>query len=245
MATFVLVHGAFEGGWCWQRSARILRQRGHEVWTPTLTGCGDRAHLLTKEISLEVHVADVCAMLEMEDLRDVVLVGHSYGGTVVTIAADRASDRIRRLVYLDASAPSHGQASTGAFAEGTEDKLAEMAAGSEWLLPPLPLDAVGITDPALGEWVDARRKGHPVRTLHEPVELARGEAEPTFPVSYVQHTGKDAMVALFGVDPLGPFVDKAKASGWRLQQIDAGHDAMLTHPEAVADVLEAEAAAEA
>lgn len=240
MATFVLVHGAFEGGWCWQQVARQLRARGHEVHTPTLTGCGDRAHSLTRETSLQTHVDDVCARLDMEDLRDVVLVGHSYGGTVVTVAADRRADRIRRLVYLDASAPEHGQTSTGAFAEGTDDKLAELAGGSDWLLPPLALEVVGITDPALGEWVNARRKSHPVRTLHEEVKLERGDADAPFPVTYVTHTKKQAMVDLFGVDPLAPFVDKARTRGWRLREIEAGHDAMLTHAESVAAVLEEE-----
>lgn len=243
MATFVLVHGAFEGGWCWQRVARQLRAKGHDVHTPTLTGCGDRAHLLTRETSLSTHVDDLCARLEMEDLRDVVLVGHSYGGTVVTIAADRCSKRIRRVVYLDASAPDHGQASTGAFAEGTDDKLAELSAGSDWLLPPLPLEVVGITDPSDGEWVNARRKSHPVRTLHEEVRLERGDAEPPFATTYVTHTAKQPMIDLFGADPLAPFVEKARARGWRLREIETGHDAMLTHPEIVSALLEEEAEA--
>ncbi|MEM6992167.1 MAG: alpha/beta hydrolase [Myxococcota bacterium] len=242
MATFVLVHGAFEGGWCWQRVASRLRAQGHDVHTPTLAGCGDRAHLLTRETDLETHVQDVCSRLEMEDLNDVVLVGHSYGGTVITVAADRSAARIRRVVYLDGSAPDHGQASTGAFAEGTEDKLAEMSSGTDWLLPPLPLEAVGFTDLADGEWVDMRRRSHPMRTLYEPIELKRGKADPPFPISYVAHTRKQALVELFGADPLAPFVEKARERGWRLREIEAGHDAMLTHPDAVARVLEEEAA---
>lgn len=243
MATFVLVHGAFEGGWCWQRVARRLRAKGHEVHTPTLSGCGDRAHLLTREIGLETHVQDVGALIELEDLRDVILVGHSYGGAVVTVVADRVADRIGRLVYLDSAAPGHGQASTGAFAEGTEDKLDEMSQGSDWLLPPIPLDSVGITDPDDVAWVEPRRRPHPLRTLNEPVMLSSGKEPPSYPVSYVVHTDKKVMIELFGVDPLAPFVAKAKELGWRLSEIDAGHDAMITHPDRVAEVLEAEAGA--
>ncbi len=243
MTTFVLVHGAFDGGWSWQRVARILRGQGHEVYTPTMTGTGDRAHQLSREISLETHVQDICGVFEMEGLEDVVLVGHSYGGTVVTVVADRQADAIKRLVYLDSSAPSHGQASTGAFAEGTEGKLDEMAGGTDWLLPPLPLAAVGITSEEDAAWVEPRRKSHPMRTLHEPISLSRGEAEAPFPVSYVVHSDKKAMVELFGVNPLAPFVDKAKELGWNLVEIDAGHNAMVTHPEEVAAVLVAQAEA--
>lgn len=245
MTHFVLVHGAFEGGWIWRRVAERLRAAGHAVSTPTLSGCGARAHLLHRDITLETHVQDVVAEIEMEDLRDVVLVGHSYGGSVVTVAADRVSDRVRRLVYLDAAAPAHGQASTGAFAEGTADKLSEMGGGDDWLLSPLPVAAVGITAGDDVAWVEARRKPHPVRTLHEPVSLGRGDAPPPFPVSYVAHTANEAMVALFGVDPLAPFKAKAVELGWRTAEIDAGHDAMVTHPEAVARALIAEAEAEA
>src|SRR5262245_27253642 len=108
MATYVLVHGGAHGGWCYQRVARILRADGHEVYTPTLTGCGERAHLVSAEVDLETHIADVVAVLEYEDLEDVVLVGHSYGGMVITGVADRAPERIGRLVFLDAANPKNG-----------------------------------------------------------------------------------------------------------------------------------------
>lgn len=235
MTTFVLLHGAFEGGWIWQRVARKLRAAGHDVFTPTLTGCGERAHLLHPDITLATHVDDVVNVFEMEDLHDVVLVGHSYGGTVVTVVADRVANRVQHLVYLDASAPDAGQASTGAFAEGTDDKLAEMASGDDAFLPPLPLAAVGITDDADIAWVEPRRRPHPVRTLHEPVVLSG--ATPSHAITYVEHTRNEEMVRLFGVNPLAPFVDKAKERGWGLARIDAGHDAMVTHAEEVAQVL--------
>ena len=234
MGTFVLVHGAFNGAWIWQRVARRLRAEGHEVLTPTLTGCGERFHLLSKEVSLSTHVEDVVNAVVHEDLKDVVLVGHSYGGAVITMAADRLADRLRRVVYLDAAAPQGGQASTGAFAEGTADRLTELS-DADWLLPPLPLEVVGVSDAEDGAWMDARRHPHPMPTLHEPV-IVTGEAAAV-PRSYIVHTKKEAMVSLFGVDPLSPFVARAKEQGWHMQEIAAGHDAMFTHPEQVARAL--------
>ena len=109
MATYVLVHGGAHGGWCYQRVARILRSAGHDVYTPTMTGLGERAHLVSADVDLDLHISDIVAVLHYEDLRDVILVGHSYGGMVITGVADRATDRIGRLVYLDAANPVNGQ----------------------------------------------------------------------------------------------------------------------------------------
>ena len=109
MATFVLVHGSWHGGWCWQKVARLLRQPGHEVYTPTLTGLGERSHLATKKSGLELHIQDILNVLEFEDLHEVVLVGHSYAGLVITGVAERAPGRVARLVYLDAFIPHAGQ----------------------------------------------------------------------------------------------------------------------------------------
>src|SRR5580700_2534506 len=100
-ATYVLVHGGGHGGWCWQRVVPLLRAAGHEVYTPTLTGLGERSHLLRPDIDLDTHIADVVGVLRYEDLTDVILVGHSYGGMVITGVADRALARIGQLVYLD------------------------------------------------------------------------------------------------------------------------------------------------
>jgi pimeloyl-ACP methyl ester carboxylesterase len=239
MAAFVLVHGAFNGAWVWQRVARLLRAAGHEVLTPTLTGAGERFHLLTRDISLTIHVEDVVSAVIHEDLRDIVLVGHSYGGAVITMAADRLADRLRRVVYLDAAAPVAGQTSTGAFAEGTADRLADMS-NADWLLPPLPLAAVGVRDADDGAWMDARRHPHPLHTLNEPI-VSDG-ASSGVSRSYIVHTDKEVMISLFGVNPLAPFVERARSEGWRMQEIRAGHDAMLTHPQLVAEALIAELA---
>ena len=109
MASYVLVHGGGHGGWCYQRVARLLRSAGHEVYAPTMTGVGERAHLLSGSVDLDMHIRDIVAVVEFEDLHDIILVGHSYGGMVITGVADRIADRIGRLVYLDAANPVNGQ----------------------------------------------------------------------------------------------------------------------------------------
>ncbi len=235
MSTYVLVHGAFEGGWCWRDVASRLRSKGHTVFTPSLAGCGERQHLLNRSISLETHRQDLVELFRLYDIDDAILVGHSYGGAVVTAVGDALNDKIRHMVYLDSAAPENGQSSSGAFAEGTEDALAEMSAGDDWLLPPLPLDVLGITNPELAAWVEPKRQSHPMRTLNEPVQCT--PQNWTFERTYVCHTDKEAMIALFGVNPLSTFVERAKSEGWRYEEIEAGHDAMLTHPEEVSDIL--------
>lgn len=247
MATFVLVHGAFTGGWYWSRVRPLLRAAGHDVHTPTLTGSGERSHLLSRAVTLETHITDIVNVLRYEDLHDVVLVGHSYGGMVITGVADRAPERLSRLVYLDAAVPKPGQNATGGFAEGTGDVLDGMASGgpddTSWLLPPLPLAAYGVTDPADIAWIGERRTPHPLPTLNEPIRLARGE--PTgLPRVYVRCARRDGLVQVFGADPLQPMYEHAVAAGFALLSVDAGHDAMVIAPQQVADALQAALAAE-
>ncbi len=235
MSSYVLVHGAFEGGWCWRDVASELRAAGHTVYTPSLAGCGERQHLLQRDISLETHRQDLLELFRLYDIEDAILVGHSYGGAVITAVADALNDRIAHLVYLDSAAPENGQSSSGAFTEGTEDKLAEMSGGDDWLLPPLPMEVLGLTAPEHQAWVEPKRQSHPMRTLNEPVSCTPDDW--TFSVTYVCHTDKEAMVKLFGVDPLATFVERAKREGWRYEEIAAGHDAMITHPSEVSAVL--------
>ena len=109
MATFVLVHGAWHGSWCWKRVRKALQARGHDVFTPTLTGVGERSHLLSPDVNLDTHITDVVNLIRWEELSGIVLCGHSYGGCVITGVADRLSDRIAALVYLDAFVPEDGQ----------------------------------------------------------------------------------------------------------------------------------------
>jgi len=233
---FVLVHGAWEGGWAWQRVAAALRGAGCVVHAPTLTGCGERAHLVSRAVSLETHVADVVSLLVHEDVRDAVLVGHSYGGTVCTGVADREPGRLRQLVYLDASAPVDGQNATGAFSAASAVSLdREPAVGDSWLVPPLPYAVLGVVDGADMEWMEPRRHPHPLRTLEEPVRLTRTGAG--VPRGYVRCTRRDGLVGAFGVDPLAPFVERARREAWAVRDIDAPHAAHIVAPDLVAEAL--------
>ena len=158
MATFVLVHGAWHGGWCWRKLTPLLRAAGQEVFTPTLTGLGERAHLGSPDVGLGTHVRDVAQVLWYEDLADVVLVGHSYGGLVIGGVADQVPERLRHLVYLDAFVPEHGQSMLDL---GPPERRPAMQArvaaeGDGWQLPslqPVPWEQFvrgiyRITDPA-------------------------------------------------------------------------------------------------
>ncbi|MDB5074339.1 MAG: hydrolase or acyltransferase of alpha/beta superfamily, partial [Chloroflexi bacterium] len=158
MALFVLVHGSWHGGWCWKKVTPLLRSAGHEVLTPTLTGLGERAHLLTPDIGLDTHIQDVTAALTYEDARDVVLVGHSYGGLVIACVADRVTDRLGHLVYLDALMPRPGETLREVF---SADGIAELDArarefGDGWRVPPLSPDIFGVTAEADVAWMQPR-----------------------------------------------------------------------------------------
>ncbi len=133
-ATFVLVHGAWHGGWCWVRVARLLREAGHLVFTPSLTGLGDRAHLARPEVDLTTHVHDIAGLLDMEEIEDAILVGHSYGGMVISGAAAQAPTRAAHLVYLDAFVPRAGQAVMDLLPSGAADAMARGREGRGWRL---------------------------------------------------------------------------------------------------------------
>ena len=159
------MHGGGHGGWCYQRVARILRSAGHDVYTPTLTGLGERSHLMRPGIDLDTHILDIVNVLHYEDLRDVILVGHSYGGMVITGAADRASDRVGRLVYLDAANPKNGESLVdvaGKIILATRE-FGQTVDGVELVLFPDPeiLKLFGVTDPDDLDWMTERLTPHP------------------------------------------------------------------------------------
>jgi pimeloyl-ACP methyl ester carboxylesterase len=229
MATFVLVHGAWHGGWCWVRVARLLRDAAHEVYTPSLTGLGDRAHLARPEIDLETHVQDVAAVLEAEELRHVILVGHSYAGMVITGVAARAASRIGHLVYLDAFVPEAGKALfdyTGPRAEAVRETARTQGEG--WKVPPLPPEALGVTSQRDREWLQRRLVPQPLRTFEQPLAAAGGD--------------KLKRVYLYCSSPaMGPFAQFAERlrddRKWQYHELKTGHDAMLTASGEVAKIL--------
>ncbi|MCX5044199.1 alpha/beta hydrolase [Aldersonia sp. NBC_00410] len=233
MATYVLVHGGGHGGWCYQRVAALLRNAGHDVYTPTLSGLGERAHLLSAAIDLDTHIADIGAVLHYEDLRDVILVGHSYGGMVVTGAADRAPDRIANLVYLDAATPLNGQslvdvAGPVMLAARTMSRVED---GVELVLHPSPEAGLfyGVSDPADLEWMAERLTPHPWRCFEQPLVLKNEDALWAIRQSHIVCT-----YSLPGRDQ--EMIAQARAEG-RLWEVDTGHDLMITEPVAVTEAL--------
>lgn len=178
---FVLVHGAWHGGWCWKPLARRLRSQGHQVYTPTLTGLGERAHLARDETDLSTHVKDVIELLRYEDLQDVELVGHSYSGFVITGVAAEAGDRLSRLIYLDAFVPRDSQS----FADLAQISDLQVLIRDGLVAPMLSVEQLGLRDPAVRRWAKARIGGHPWRCFAQPLRLPV-EPRPILPRSYIR-----------------------------------------------------------
>ena len=233
MATYVLVHGGGHGGWCYQPVARLLQAQGHTVYAPSITGLGDRAHLVSPAVDLDLHIRDVVALLHSEDLRDVILVGHSYGGMVITGIADRAADRIGKLVYLDAANPVNGQSLVDVAGPviNAVRPMGETVDGVELVLLPAPGAGAfyGVTDPDVVAWMDERLTGHPWACFEQKLELTNEDALWAIPQYHIVCTS-----TLATRDPVP--IEKARAEG-RFWDIDTGHDLMLTEPEWVADTL--------
>ncbi|SDR20928.1 Alpha/beta hydrolase family protein [Paraburkholderia fungorum] len=237
-ATFVLLHGAWHGGWCYRDTARVLREAGHTVYTPTLTGLGERAHLNSHAITLETHIRDVCGVLEAEELHNVILVGHSYGGMVITGVADRMSDRIQSLVYLDAFVPEHGQSFNDcirlAFSE--ENAAAYLSAfradamtGNGGLTLPVPAAAFNV-EPKNRAWIDRRCSPQAFATFETQVLLTgRGAAI------------KDRLYILaegWGPSPFPYYAKQVTGkAGWRVSRLPCSHDVMIDMPVELANLL--------
>lgn len=172
MATFVLVHGAWHGSWCWKRVRRALQELGHDVFTPTLTGVAERSHLLSRLVNLDTHILDVENLIRWEDLSNVVLCGHSYGGCVVSGVADRLSDRIRALVYLDAFVLGDGEALVQHVPEGQLRQLMEgtQAVGEGWKVPPIPAVVFNV-NARDRDWVDRQCTMQPLATFQQRIRL--------------------------------------------------------------------------
>jgi pimeloyl-ACP methyl ester carboxylesterase len=223
MATFVLVHGATAGGWVWQSVPSRLRAAGHEVYTPTLTGLGERRHLFNPDITMETHILDILNVLEFEDLREVVLVGHSYGGAVITGVAERGAERIAHLVYLDAFVLKDGEAVKNLYDPPVAGALAEYylsggRGGAE--------DRAGVEDP--------RFTAHPLKTFVDPLRLKNKKAK-ALPRTYLFCTEK-AEMGLRG-QGIVRSAQRARDAGWSYHEWPTGHHPMWTMPGELTDFL--------
>lgn len=230
MSTYVLAHGAWSSAFAWKRMRELMREAGHELYTPSLTGLGERSHLASPNVDLDTHIMDVVNVLHYEDLTDVRLIGHSYGGMVATGVLDRAADRIARVIYVDAFVPRDGQCLLDLAGDAAREKMTQSALqnGDGWRVKsnPLPVD----TPADLAEWLSARRHEHPLGTLTQPVRLTgAGNAVPR---DYIYCTRP------MPGDGFAQFLARARSeAGWTAHEIDATHNPHITMPEQLVDLL--------
>ena len=230
MATIVLAHGAWSAAWAWKKMRPLFKAAGHEFYSPTYTGLGERAHLMRPEIDLSTHIQDVLAVLEFEDLKDVTLLGHSYGGMVATGVAHKAPGRIARLVYIDAFAPKDGQSLFDLVGPKVEGNMRAGAAtsGDGWRLPinPMPPD----TSPEDVAWASPRRRPQPIKTFEQKIKLVSNDPPPPRHYIYATRSGPG--------DVFRQFSERAKSEpGWKHYKIDSSHNPHITCPDVLMTLL--------
>lgn len=235
MSTYVLIHGAYHGGWVWARVAKLLRARGHDVHTPTLAGMGEHAHLLSRQITLDTHIQDVVSHIETEELEGVILVGASYGGMAITGASDRldGTGKISRLVYVDAMVPANGQ-SWHSFRTPGPAATTYAQTQDGLYLPPPDITTYGVSAPADVAWGNRRLRPHPYGCYESPIRLPNLAAD----------RGAALLPRLY-VDCVEPFFSDFKGlkqrlkadPAWQYAEIRAGHDAMISAPEELTRLL--------
>ena len=230
MASIVLAHGAWSAAWAWKKMRPLFRAAGHDFFSPTYTGLGERAHLARPEVDLSTHIEDVLAVLEFENLTDVTLLGHSYGGMVATGVADKARERIARIVYIDAFAPNDGQSLFDLVGPKTEGNMRAGATmeGDGWRLPinPMPPD----TAPEDVAWASPRRRSQPIRTFEQKLKLESKEPPPPRHYIYATRNGPG--------DVFRQFSTRAKSeAGWKSYELDCSHNPHITCPDALMALL--------
>ena len=227
--TYVLVHGASQGGWCWRRVSDRLERRGHKVFTPTLTGLGERSHLMSANVNLDMHITDIVNVLKWESLEDIVLVGHSYGGWVISGVAEQMRPVISSIVFLDAFMPENGQKGLDLNSERSKAEIALAVSKGEVsrAAPPAAVWNVNEKDRA---WVDAMCTPHPIATLTDRIALT-GARDRIARKTYVRakdypNPGFDTAYAKIKTDP-----------AWRTYELPCGHDIMIDMPQRLAEIL--------
>jgi len=227
--TFVLVHGAWHGGWCWRRVADRLTAKGHKVFAPTMTGLGERSHLLDAKIGLATHITDIVNVIKWEGLTDIVLVGHSYGGIIITGVAEQVQPAISSIVFLDAFLPENGQSLADTASQLVRDSIAAAVQKSELALKPVPAAVFRVNEKDRA-WVDAMCTPHPVATLTDKA-IVTGARD---------HIGKKTYIRAKGYPSVafdGHQAQLAKIASWRVHELPCGHDAMVDLPAELTDLL--------
>lgn len=231
MATFVLVHGAWTGAFAFRHVRRLLQAQGHEVFTPSLTGIGDRAHLASPLVNLGTHVRDVVNLMLYEDLKDVVLLGFSYGGFVVTGALEHIADRVAHLVYLDAFVPERSGDSVAA--QHGRPGRTPLQIGESWLAPPSQRH---FDSPEEADWIAARRTPHPIATFGEPVHMSQAIEDYPFSRTYIFASAKPSEEMVLGA--LEKSAMRARSSSaWRYHEIATSHMVASNRPAELSEIL--------
>ena len=226
--TFVLVHGAWHGGWCWRRVADRLERAGHKVYAQTLTGLCDRSHLLTKEVNVDTHATDVVNLIKWEGLKDIVLVGHSYGGFVITEVAERSAAAIASIVYLDAFVPDPGQSLLDLASPTARKLLEEAIARGDLSVKPIPAAVFNVNEKDRA-WVDAQCTPQPSATFAFKTTGVAGR-NGIARKSYVR-------AAAYQSPSFDAGLAKARAAGWRTYEVPSGHDVMVDMPDRLTEIL--------
>jgi pimeloyl-ACP methyl ester carboxylesterase len=229
VATIVLAHGGWSAGWAWKKVRPLLAAAGHQFFGPTYTGLGERAHLAAPSNDLDTHIADVLGVLHYEDLRDVVLMGHSYGGMVASGVADRARERVAQLIYLDAFVPADGQALIDLVpgAEG-ERLLGSVETGDGWRVTPNPIPPD--TAPEDVAWISKFRLPQSVKCFTDPLRLNAPLTLPRVFIHCTRYADKK---------PFAQFAKRAQIeAGWRCYDLDASHSPNVTAPNALVALLQ-------
>jgi pimeloyl-ACP methyl ester carboxylesterase len=229
--TFILVHGAWHGSWCWKRVRAALQSAGHNVFTPTLTGLGERSHLNSAAVDLSTHIADIVNLIKWEELSDVVLCGHSYAGPVNTGVADQIPNRIRALVFLDAFVLKNGESLMDIVPSEVAQALRDQAKanGEGWKVNPVPAHILGVRDPHDVAWIDTQCTPQAIATLEERIKLT-GNFEHIQDIAYMFPTECHPNLLVSH--------ERAKAKGWKIRTIDnSGHELMIDNPQELAESL--------
>jgi pimeloyl-ACP methyl ester carboxylesterase len=227
--TFVLVHGAWHGGWCWRRVADRLTAKGHKVFTPTMTGLGERSHLLDPKIGLATHITDIVDVIKWEGLTDIVLVGHSYGGYIITGVAEQVQSAISSIVFLDAFVPETGQSIANTASQLTRDAIAKAVQAGEGAIKPVPAAVFRVNEKDR-DWVDAKCTPHPIASFTDKAAVT-GARERITKKTYIRAKGYPSI-------PFDGYqAQLTKSADWRVHELPCGHDAMVDQPAELTDLL--------
>jgi pimeloyl-ACP methyl ester carboxylesterase len=228
---FVLVHGAWHGGWCWVRVRDILQSAGHRVFTPTLTGLGERSHLLSPNLTVDTYVSDVANVFTWEDLKDACLVGHSFGGFVISAVCEKVPDRISSIVYLDAFLGENGKSANDSATQRTRDNVQALLDKGEIAMP-VPKAAAFRVNEKDQAWVDSKLTPHPIAPDRQKITLT-GARDKIARKTYIRATANGTHPIL---DAL--YAQSQQDKAWRAYGVPCGHDVMIDMPERLAEILQ-------